>query len=483
MKLALEKIHDTSMTILEKAGIRLHHAGIVAMLKEAGVRVADDRVYFNRNFLMELVRQAPSRFTLHARNPVHNVVIGRDKTHKGAPRYVPGYGCPAIMDADGTRRTARHDDFLRFVQLVQQSPAFRINGGILVQPSDLPGEWAHMLMTYTTLVHSDKCIMGQTGSAREVTRIMDMAAIVFGGRKNLEKKPGVITLVNTLSPLQMDFHALETIKIHAEFGQPVVIGSGLMSGTTAPVTLAGAIALGNAETLAGVALTQLIRPGTPAVMAINMTPVDMRTGGVNLGSPAHALAVKYCAGLSRMYNLPCRCGGNNTSAIGLTAQSGYESMMNMMVSIKEGVDLIIHSAGILDGWSAMSYEKFVMDLEIIRMVEYVVQGLSLTDNDLALDAICEVGPGGQFLTHPHTLKNCRQNAWVPTIDLFGVDRQKGAAFRDTTEKIQARVKALLSSHHPPELNEKILSRLDEYLLTNGVSEDAVTRCFSVENHS
>ena len=479
MKAELEKIHDTSMAILETVGIRLHHPEIVTLLKQNGIRVEDDRVFFTRNQVMELVHKAPSRFTLYARNPRYDMVIGKNANQAEKSQYVGGYGCPAIIEATGTRRPALLDDYIRFVKLVQQSPLFNINGGILVQPSDLPPEWTHMLMVYATMIHSDKCIMGQTGSAQEVNRIMEMAAIVFGGRQQIEEKPRVLTLINTLSPLQMDRHSLDTLKVHAEYGQPVVICSGIMNGTTAPITPAGAIAQGNAETLAGIAVAQMIRPGTPVVMAINMTPVDMRTGGVDIASPAYALAIKYCAGLSRIYNLPCRCGGTNTSAKGLTAQSGYESMMNMFVSLQEGVDLIIHSAGILDGWAAMSYEKFMMDLEIIRMIEYYFKGVSLTENDLALDAIRQVGPGGQFLTHPHTMKNCRKDAWISNITVSGQGKQGVSPVQSMTEKIISQAEEMLSGYHPPELDDDVRSRLDSYLESNGITKKAVSLCHKI----
>ena len=476
MKSELEILHNASMTILEKTGVRLYHPEIVRLLKDYGIRTEGDLVFFKKEQIMELVKKAPSQFTVYARNPEHDMVVGKDENGSGVSQYVGGYGCPAVIEPDGSRRNALLDDYIKFIRLVQQSPGFRLNGGILAQPSDIKPEWSHMLMHYATILNSDKCIMGQTGSEEDVTRSMEMAAIVFGGRKSIEEKPRVMTLLNTLSPLQMDQHALETLKVHAQWGQPVVICAGVMSGTTAPATLAGAIAQGNAETLAGVALTQVINPGTPVVMAINMTPVDMRTGGVNIGAPSHALAVKYCAGLSRMYKLPCRCGGTSSNANGLTAQSGYEAMMTMFVSLQEGVDLIIHSAGILDGYAGISYEKFVMDLEIIRMAEYYFQGLSLTENDLALDAIDQVGPGGQFLTHMHTMKNCREQTWISQIVLSGPCPDGVSPEDAMMEKVIAQKREILSQYKAPELNEKIVDHLSAYLTKNGVSEDALAFC-------
>lgn len=472
----LEILHDASMAILEEVGMRLHHPEIVETLKQYGIRTEEDQVFFTRDQVMALVKKAPSQFTVYARNPEHDMVVGKDENGKGIPQYVGGYGCPAVIEKDGTKRNAVLVDYIRFIQLVQESPGFRLNGGILVQPSDIPPEWIHMVMAYATILNSDKCIMGQTGSQEDVTRIMEMAAIVFGGKTAMIDKPRVISLVNTLSPLQMDRHSLETLEVHARWGQPVLITAGVMVGTTAPVTLAGAIAQGNAETLAAAAVAQIINPGTPVVLGVNILPVEMRTGGVDIGAPAHSLAIKYTAALARMYGIPCRCGGASTNANGLTAQSGYESMMSMLVSLQEGVDLIIHSAGILDGYVSMSYEKFIMDLEIVRMAEYYCKGLSLTDDDLALGVIRDVGPGGEYLTHMHTMQNCREQAWVSNIAVSG-PVQTGVSPSDAMiDKIVAQKERILGRYRKPELEDQISRRLVDYLREKGISADMLTRC-------
>lgn len=466
MQKRLQEIHDISMTILETTGIRLHHPDILHLLEKNSIQVKDDVVYFTRDQLMSLIDKAPDQFTVYSRNPEHHMTIG-----DGCTQYSGGYGCPAVIDADGTKRNAVMKDYIRFIKLVQQCPGFRLNGGIMVQPADIQPEQAHMLMTYATMCLSDKCIMGQPGSTREVEQIMEMAAILFGGETELVKKPRIITLVNTLSPLQIDFNSLETIRIHAEYAQPVVICAGVMTGTTSPVTLAGSIAQGNAESLAGIAVSQLIRPGTPVVMAINATPVDMRTGGVDVGAPAQALAVKYCAGLARMYGLPCRCGGSSSNAGGVTAQSGYESMLSMFVTLQEKVDLVIHSAGIMDGYAAMSFEKFITDLEVIRMAEYYLNDMPMDDNALALEAIQEVGWKHQYLTHPHTMQNCRKEAWVSDIASGGPLNSISSPQDAMMEKIDCKLNALLDSWELPPMNNETRQRLIAYLLENGVSRD------------
>ncbi len=466
MQAKLAKIHDASMLILEEIGIRLHHPDILEMLKNQNVRVENNIAYFTRNQIMEQIGKAPRQFTLYARNPLHNIVIGGDNSE-----YLAGYGCSAIIEPDGSRRNAMTKDYIRFVKLVQQSSGFRVNGGILVQPYDIPPNQTHLLMPYLTMCYSDKCIMGIPGNAQQVKKIMDMACILFGGRNTLQEKPRVISLVNTLSPLQLDRNVLETIKVHAEYGQALIIAACVMSGGTAPITLAGAIAQGNAETLAGIAIAQMIRPGTPTVMGLVMMPMDMRTGGVNIGAPAHSLSVKYCSGLAKRYGLPCRCGGNSTNANGVTVQSGYESMMAMFVSLQEKVNLILHSAGILDGYAAMSYEKFVTDLEVIRMAEYYFEEMATDDNALALNAIREVGHGGEFLTNMHTMQNCRKEAWISDIANTGPLKKTVSPHDAMMKKIKEKLESMIEGYQSPEIDADIKQRLDSYLIENGVSLD------------
>ncbi|MCG8619359.1 MAG: trimethylamine methyltransferase family protein [Desulfobacterales bacterium] len=462
MKNRVKQIHEASMIILENVGIRLHHPEILDLLRDRGVRVRDGAAYFTRHQINACLESAPSSFTVYARNPSHNMEIGA-----GRPQYVAGYGCPAVIEADGTRRNAVMDDYRRFVKLVHQTPDFRLNGGILVQPEDIPTETAHLIMTHAAMTLSDKCIMGIPGTAREVGQLMEMASIPFGGPEKFREKPRVITLVNTLSPLQMDRNSLDTILVHARCGQALVICAGVMTGTTSPVTLAGSIAQGNAETLAGIAIAQMINPGTPVVMAINTTPVDMRTGGVNVGSPAQSLAVKYTAGLARMYNLPCRCGGSSSDAVGVTAQSGWESMMAMFVSCSEKVDLIMHSAGILAGYAAMSYEKFITDLEVIRLAASYFADLETDENAMALDAVAEVGWQNQYLMHPHTMKNCREAAWVSDITPSGRDAAPAVSPNQALmDAIDKKLNRMIDDFTPAAPDPAVLTQLNDYLLTH-----------------
>ncbi|ATW27872.1 hypothetical protein DCMF_26730 [Candidatus Formimonas warabiya] len=453
----LKSIHEASMRILAQTGISIHHAEILKMAGKLGIKILGDRAFFQEDQVMKWVMKAPKVFTIYARNSQNDMVLGGGKTE-----FAPGYGCPSMIEIDGKKRAATYHDYCTFLKLVQQSSYFHINGGLVVQPWDLTPKQFLPLMIYSTMIHSDKCLMGIPGSTLEVLKMMDLAGILFGQDALLEK-PRILTLINSTSPLRFDQIALETMLVCTQHNQPLIISPGPMAGATGPVTLAGNLALGNAEALAGIALTQMINEGTPVVYGLQPTTLDMQSASVSIGSPGCALGMVYSARLAKLYGLPSRCGGANTDAKYVSAQSGFESMMAMLGSCLERPDFILHSAGVLDSYGAMSYEQFIVDLEIMGMVKYFLEGLSLSENDLAVDWIHQVGPGGEFLTSQHTLENCRSASWIPEISLRGVVREDSPPDDLFLEKIRRKKEKMLQEYKSPELDGEIKSKLMHYL--------------------
>jgi trimethylamine--corrinoid protein Co-methyltransferase len=467
MKEKVERIHATAMAILKEVGVKIHLPETCRLLKKHGIRMDQEVAYFDEDQLMHWVRKAPAQFTLHARNPDHNAHIGG-----GQPQYAAGYGCAEVIDAN-TRRSATLTDYIRFAQLVHQIPLFNLNGGILVQPTELTAGQARLAMTYATLLYSDKCIMGQPGPAESVEQIMAMVSIVFGGRKSLKAYPRVLSLINTLSPLQLDRVALESIRVYAAHGQALLISAGVMSGATGPITLAGSLALGTAEVLVAIAISQMIREGTPAVMGLVISPADMLTGEVRLGVPVHAASCRFIKSLAGFYELPCRCGGSVTDASGLTCQSGYESMLNMLAARQAGVDLILHSAGILASFRAMSFEKFAADIEVIHLVDQYIQSIPVNDDTLAFKAIGDVGLAGQFLTHRHTLSKCRSvpfRSMLPNLPRTAADASANHRFR---ARLSASLEGNLSKYRRPDLPPTVLSDLESYAVVEGCDNSLI----------
>ncbi len=463
----LKLIHNASMEILKETGIVVNNSDVIDIIKSNGIKVSGKTAFFTENQIMKFIKMAPKKFNIYARCPNFNMVIGEDYVE-----YGPGYGCPLIMDAEGKKRSAVYDDYLKFLKLVHKCKHFNINGGILVQPSDIPSKWTLPLLTYSTVMFSDKCIQGAPGNAKEIEQVMKMLCLIFGNKQLLKQKPRIITLINTTSPLQLDKIALDTIMVCAEYMQPLIITPGPMAGATGPITLAGNIALGNAEALAGIAIVQMINKGTPVIYGMHATTTDMRSGCVSIGTPGCALESVYTGRLAKMYDLPSRSGGANTDAKFVGAQSGYESMLSLMASRQEKVNFILHSAGIMDSYGSMSFEQFIVDLEIISMVEYFVKGIEINENNLAVNLIEEIGNAGEFLTSEHTLENCRKVPFMPEISLRGILKAEKEPKEVFEQNINKRITKMEEDYKKPEFDSFIKSQLQEFLIKNvGVGQD------------
>lgn len=403
---------------------------------------------------------------------MHDVVIGGDRI-----ACAPGYGCATIYDATGGTREALLSDYIELSKLVHQCPHFQVNGGILAQPSDVPADKSHLIMLSAAITHSDKCLMGIPGNAAHIQDVMEMAAILFGGNASLMEKPRILTMISTISPLQIDEMALSSILASARYRQPLIISPAPAAGTTGPIDLATNIALATAEALAAIAVAQMIQPGLPVIFGLQCYGADLRTGNISIGSPAYSLQAKYCAALARMYKIPSRGGGTTNDAKAVSPQSGYESMLSMLTAWQNRVNLIVHSAGILDSFSGISYEQFIMDMELIDMIRYYEDDLEVSDNTLNFDLIREVGPGGQFLTSPDTLQKCRTHTWNPEISLRG-----SIGNADPHEMFLANIarkrQKMVSGYKKPELAENISARLYDFLAARGISGEILNQIFT-----
>ncbi len=458
MQSHVDHIRATALKILEEVGIRLMGAEALDLLRENGVRVEGDRAFFLPGQVMDWVERAPSRFTIHARNPRHDMLIGGDESECS-----PGYGCASLILPDGSRRDTVLSDYVTLAKLVQQSGHFKINGGILAQPADVDPERSHLIMLYAAILSSDKCLLGIPGTGRHINEMMEAAAFVFGGKDSFTSRPHLLTMISTVSPLQVDEMALDSILTCARCNQPMIISPAPAAGTTGPVDLGVNLSLATAEALACIALAQMARPGVPVIFGLQCYGADLRTGNISIGSPAYALQAGYCAALARSFNLPSRAGGTTNDAKDVSVQTGYESMLSMLTALQNRINLIVHSAGILDSFAAMSYEKFMVDLEIMDMARYYLRGLPETDYEAGLQLIKSVGPGGQFLTTRDTMKKCRTHSWAPEVALRGSlsGRTPGEAL---ASNIQKKMERMLASYVRPELEPARQAALEDYLV-------------------
>lgn len=452
-------VHENSMRILEKVGVEFSYEPALEVLRAKGQRVEGSRVYFDRDFVEQMVDKAPESFTLHARNPEHNLKCGGEDII-----YMPGYGAPFIYEADGTKRDAVMADYENFVRLAGASKNMHMTGGTVVEPTDVHEELRHLKMTYCHIVNSDKCFMGSSSGYEKAKDTIEMTAILHGGRDVIYNHPALICLINSVTPLKYDDRMLGGLMAYAEAGQAMVIASLVMSGSTGPATMAGALSVQNAEVLAGITLAQCINPGNPVVYGSTSAITDMGTGSLSIGNPENALFSAASAQLARFYGVPCRTGGGLTDAKTVDAQAGYESMMVLFSASACGANFILHTAGILQYYMAMSYEKFMVDDEIAGMILRYLKGFDFSsDEKLAFDVIEKVGPGGHFLTQKHTKKQFKKEFFRPQLS----DRQSFDGWAkdhlDTCARANGKWQKILESYTPPTLDPAVKEALDAFV--------------------
>jgi len=455
----IDRIHNLSMRLLEEVGVEIPVEAARDVYKTHGAKVDGDRVHLPRKLVEESIKSAPAEFTIHARNPKNDTVIGGNNTV-----FAPGYGAPFLMDYQVGQRYATMEDYNNLVRLADAIPDLDLSGHLLVEPHDVPANAAHLHMLRSHMRHSDKPFIGSIAGTRGAMASIEMAGILFGGKDVVRNHPVMISLINTLSPLSYAVEMIETLMLFAEWGQPIVIASMAQAGATAPVTMAGMLVQQNAEILAGVTLTQLVNPGTPVVYGSTSTIMDMNTAAAPIGSPEYPVLIASHAQLGRFYNLPIRSGGSLTDSQVADAQAGMESMMSLLTVINAGIHFVLHAAGILGSYLTFSYEKMMIDAEICGMVRRYRQGITVTDEDLAYDVIANVGPGGNYLMDDHTLRHFRDAFYRPVLcnrEALPAWEEKGSL--SMVQRANARWKKLLDMHETPTLDATISRQLDEYV--------------------
>jgi trimethylamine--corrinoid protein Co-methyltransferase len=459
----VEKVHQTSLQILEQIGMDIGYPPALEVLKKGGAKVDGQRVFFPSGLVETQIKKAPRRFMLHARNPQNNVIVGGGNTI-----FAPGYGAPFVTDLETGRRKATLQDFENFVKLTGASLNLDVLSGTVVEPTDVPYETRHAQMMYAAIKYSDKCFMGSTMGAEAARDCIQMAALLFGGRDQIESAPAIVSVVGPLTPLKYDERMIGALMEYAAAGQPVLIASLAIAGATGPVTLAGNLALQNAEVLAGIVLTQLIREGTPVIFGGASSNAEMRNGTLSIGSPEMAINAAATAQMARYYKLPIRSGGAVCDAKSPDAQASYESMMNLLMALVCGANFVLHSAGILESFNCMSYEKFIMDDEMCGMAKRIHRAIDVNPDTLAFDVIKAVGPGGHFLDKDHTFDHFRTEFYQPRLsdrDDFVTWQANGSPQCMVTANL--RVQEILNNYEAPELPADVDKDLKAFIAKLG----------------
>ena len=456
---AIEKIHAASMDILKNTGVAFNDDEALEIFKNNGHRVEGTTVFFEESDIKKALSTAPSKFIVHARNPQKSVVIGEDDFV-----FVPGYGAPFMMDANGEQRQATMADYDNFCKLVQTSKYIDMNGWMMVEPADMPHATVHLDLNLSSMLLSDKPFLGSPVSRQGALDGIEMAGILFGGKENIMDKAVTVSLINSLSPLQFSDEMAGSLIELARHGQACVVASLIMAGGSGPVTLDGVLALQNAEILAGITLAQLVRPGAPVVYGSTSSAMDMKTGALSIGAPELSKNIHYVAQIARYYGLPSRAGGGLTDALAVDAQAGAESALSLYTAVRSGINFLLHTCGIMGSYIAMSYEKFLVDEEVGGMIKNMIRPIALTDESIDIDIIKEVGIGGQYLTHPKTFKLCRTE--FHSQDLMArtnYDAWVKGGKKRLDQVAEDKVSQRLASYEKPEIDSEIEKKLTRYV--------------------
>jgi len=457
---ALDMLHDASCEILEEIGIEFRQPEALEIWKGAGATVKEERVYIPRSLLLGLISKAPSEYTFNARNPVRNVQIGGRNMG-----FAPTYGCPFVRDASGERRYARLSDLEDFVKLTHVSDPLNISGSLICEPVDVEVKHRHLEVARTHLQLGEKPIMGSVTSKENAKDCVDIAKMVWGS-DFLPDNVVMTNLVNCNSPLVWDSTMLEAAMVYARAGQAVMLAPFAMQGANSPITTAGTVAQVNAEALAGIAFVQLIRPGNPVVYGAPVSVVSMKSG-----SPMYATSdgqhSNFVIGqLARRYGIPYRVSGARTGAKTLDAQAGYETVLALMPPLMTGVNFVLHAAGWLESVLTVAADKFIMDVEVLTVLQRMLAGMEVTKETLAVDTIREVGPGGHHFANDHTLKHYESAFFMPeTFDCNSFEQWTAGGELSSADVAKKKVVEKLASYERPEIDASLSKEIDRFVET------------------
>jgi len=455
----LEIIEYNAETVLEEIGVNFVDSPVaLERWRSVGAIIEGERVRIPRGIARELCKTAPSKFVQHARNPERSVEIG-GKSLVTAPVYGP----PFVRDRDGGRRYATLADFQKFVKLGYMSKYLHHSGGTVCEPTDVPVNKRHLDMLLAHMVYSDKPFMGSVTEPSRAQDSVDMCEILFG--KDFVQNNTVMTsLININSPLTFDSIMMGALEVFASNNQASIISPFIVGGAMAPVSVVGTLTQVLAEVLAGIAYSQIIKPGAPVIFGTFVTSIDMNSGAPTFGTP-EASQILYGAGqLARRMNLPFRSGGGLCGSKLPDAQAAYETANTLNAALLGGVNFMLHSCGWLEGGLVASFEKFIMDADHLGTLQKMGLGVSADENGQAMDAIREVGPSGHYLGCDHTQRNFKSAFWRSNLfdyKPFETWYEEGA--RDTYSLAADRVAYQLASYRQPPLDPEILAALEKYV--------------------
>jgi len=456
---AIEVIEANAETVLEEIGVSFADCPeALARWKEAGADVQGDRVHIPRGLARKLCETAPGRIIQHARNPERTVEIGGKSLV-----LAPVYGPPFVRDMDGGRRYGTIEDFRKFVKLGYMSKYLHHSGGTVCEPTDVPVNKRHLDMLYSHMTLSDKPYMGSVTAPERALDSVEMSKILFGD-KFVDENVVMTSLININSPLTFDPIMVGALEHYAAAGQACIISPFIVGGAMAPVSVTGTLTQVLAEALAGIAYSQLIRPGAPVIFGAFVTSIDMNSGAPTFGTP-EASKILYGAGqLARRMGIPYRSGGGLCGAKLPDAQAGYETANTLNAALLGGVNFMLHACGWLEGGLVSSFEKFVLDADQLGLLHALAEGVDISENGQAMGAIREVGPGGHYLGCAHTQANFKDAFWrTNVLDYKPFEQWESEGGKDAMQLANARMKQMLNDYQQPAIDPVIDEALKDYI--------------------
>ncbi len=456
---ALEIIEANAETVLAEIGVNfVDNPDALARWKDAGADIDGERVRLPRGLARQLCATAPASFTQHARNPERNVEIGGRNLV-----LAPVYGPPFVRDQAGGRRYATIEDFRNFVKLGQMSKWVHHSGGTVCEPTDVAVNKRHLDMLHAHMTLSDKPYMGSVTLPERAADSVEMSKILFGS-DFVDRNTVMTSLININSPLTFDSVMMGALEVYARANQAAIISPFIVGGAMAPVTVAGTLTQVLAEVMAGVAYSQLIRPGAPVIFGAFVTSIDMNSGAPTFGTPEAAQITLGAGQLARRMGLPYRSAGSFCGSKLPDAQAAYETANTLNIGLLAGVNFMLHSCGWLEGGLVSSYEKYVMDADQLGLLHRIAAGVDMSENGQAMDAIREVGPGGHYLGCDHTQANYKEAFWrTGILDYKPFETWEEEGARDTATLAALKVARMLGEYQAPDLDPGIAEALSEYV--------------------
>ena len=445
--------------IVSELGVEFMKPEALELFRAHGQRVEGDKVFLDPEFVLAQVAKAPREFDLQARNRANDVHIGGNHM-----MFSSVYGPPFVRRGD-VRRDATLTDYRNFAKMAQSFSAIDSVGGVVAEPNDAPLDSRHLDMLYSTFTLTDKIFMGNVVSGVNARDTLAMSDIVFGGRESIEQTPVSISLINCNSPLRWDDRMLDAQFEYSAANQPVILTPFLLMGAMSPVTIPAALVQQIAEALSGIALSQLIRPGSPVVFGSFLSNINMQSGSPQFGTPESAIGLLCTGQIARHFGLPFRTGGGLNSSQTVDAQAAYESLMTMMPTFLAGTNVVLHSAGWLEGGLVASYEKYVVDVQILEMLQHEFTPLEIDEASLAFGAHEEVGHGGHFLGAMHTMERFRDCFYRPFLSSSdNYERWTRLGAFDTADRAGQIADKTLEEYEAPALDDTIREELEDFVI-------------------